>query len=360
MEDKQNKVTKKESSEYLKSLIRNAVPKSLEELSRFATQSFHFLAENYSNLDNEMQAIADKMYDELKKHFDVALKEAPDTEDIRNARRLLRAIKYELPSASLLIKALESKREVNEPAIIETRQLFEKYFQAFLDFLYDVSMEESHQGVASFAKLSLLYSVVDELLAAFHMAQHGYINQAYAHIRTIYESFNQIELFIRDEQYAELWFSDDEKKKMNKLKPAAVRKKLGIQEDPLYAFFSAHGSHVTKEYVQSRSVRKRKLSEKGNPEIHLYIGGTGILPHLLWANMACMVALFGAFVHLHKAFPNHVHEQDYPALCEAYAKDFMGYLKRFIEFTKETGINAEEIDDLVNKMDQLLRATKPS
>ena len=193
MDDKQSKITKKDFSEYLKSLIGNTAPKSGEELMQFvAAQSFHFLAENYSNMDDEMQALADKMLDDFEKHIGAALKEAPDTKEIREAKRLFRSMQGKLPSASSLIISLESKSGINEPLIAETRGLFQQYFQSYLDFLYDVSIEESHHGIPSFAKLSSLFSIVDELLAAFHMAQHGYVNQAYAHLRTIHESLTRL------------------------------------------------------------------------------------------------------------------------------------------------------------------------
>ena len=117
----------------------------------------------------------------------------------------------------------------------------------------------------------MLFSCVHELVVCFHLAQHGYINQAYTHIRTVFESLNRVELFVRDESYASLWCSDDERTKKRELSPVAVRSKLGVKGDPLYAFFSAHGPHVTWEYVQSKSARKREASEKENPEIVFFL-----------------------------------------------------------------------------------------
>ena len=261
---REDSITKNTYSKYLISLFQDSELKNPEELTKISLQSFHYLAKNYFNLDSEMQVFADKLFDVCTERFDTVLKESPDTAEVRQAKRIIRAIKKEHPSASGLITSLESKQEIKEPVVIETRKLFEEYFQYFLDCLYDVT-EDSHQGQASYAKLSMLFSIVDEMLAAFHMAQHGYVNQSYTHIRTVFEGINLIELFIRDESYAELWFSSDEKTKKKELKPVAVREKLGIKQDPLYAFLSAHGSHVTKEYVQSKSAKKREPSQEGNP-----------------------------------------------------------------------------------------------
>ena len=349
-----NKITKDTYSKYLKSLFQDIDLQNTEKLSHIGLQSFKYLAENYLNLDNEMQAFADKIIDSGAELFYTALKEFPDTIEVRKSRRLLRTIKNNLASASGLIMALESKCQFDESIIIETRKLFEEYFQHFLDFLYEVSIEQSHRGQASFAKLSMMFSVVDELLAAFHMAQHGYINQAYAHTRTVSEILNLIELFIRDESYAELWFSDDEKTKMNKLKPAAVRKKIGMKDDPVYSFLSKYGSHVTKEYVQSRSLKKRKPSHNGNQQIQFSIGGTKTRGHLLWANDGCIRVLLLTFIQLFKSFPDRIHEQDYQAVVEKFAKDYIGYLRHYIELFKEAKINTEEIEAFFNNMEKSL------
>lgn len=352
MEDtEKDKITKEAYHKYLESLFQNAASSGTDAMSQATSEALGFLAKNYLNLTREMQEIADKIFDGCIEHVDSVIKEAPDTAETRHGKRLLRTLKHELPSASGLIMAIESKAKIEEPILIETRNLFEKYFQLYLDVLYDVSVEESHRGQASFAKLSMLFSCVDELVACFHLAQHGYINQAYTHIRTVFESLNKVELFVRDESYAELWCSDDERTKKRELSPMAVRTKLGVKGDPLYAFFSAHGPHVTWEYVQSKSARKREASEKGNPEIVFFLGGTRIVVHLLWSNVGCIMALFTALLYVGKAFPDRVHDQDYPETLDGFVKEFREYVKRYVEFFKEAGLDTEDIEAYLNGPD---------
>jgi hypothetical protein len=352
MEDtEKDKITKEEYHKYLESLFQNAASSGADAISQATLEALGYLAKNYLNLTREMQEIADKIFDGCIKDVGSVIKEAPDTTETRHAKRLLRTLKHELPSASGLIIAIESKAEIKEPILIETRDLFEKYFQLYLDVLYDVSVEESHRGQASFAKLSMLFSCVDELVVCFHLAQHGYINQAYTHIRTVFESLNMVELFVRDESYAELWCSDDEKRKKRELSPVAVRTKLGVKEDPLYAFFSAHGPHVTWEYVQSKSARKREASEKINPEIVFFLGGTKIVVHLLAANVGCVMALFTALLNIGKAFPDRVHAKDYPEIVRGFVKEFREYVKRYVEFFKEAGLDTEDIEAYLNDPD---------
>jgi hypothetical protein len=352
MEDiEKDKITKEAYHKYLKSLFQNAASSGADAISKAPVEALGFLAKNYLNLTREMQEIADKIFDGCLEGVGSVIKEAPDTTETRHAKRLLRSLKHELPSAPGLIIALESKAEIKDPILKETRDLFEKYFQLYLDFLYDVTVEESHRGKASFAKLSMLFSCVDELVVCFHLAQHGCINQAYTHIRTVFESLNKVELFIRDESYAELWCSDDEKRKKRELSPVVVRTKLGVKDDPLYAFFSTHGPHVTWEYVQSKSARKSKASEKGNPEIVFFLGGTKIVVHLLAANVGCIMALFSTLLNVGKAFPDRVHDQDYLKTVEGFLKEFRGYLKRYVEFFKKVGLDTEDIEASLNGLD---------
>lgn len=354
-------ITKEEYSKYADSLTTNIKSQSPEDLSKIGLQLFQFLLKNYSNLDAEMKVLTDKIMDECKKApFEDILKKAPDNVETRKARRLFRVIKHELPSASGLVLALESKSIILEPVILETKRLFEEHFQHFLDYLYEVSYEDSHSGHPSFAKLSMLFSIVDELLAAFHMAQHAYINQAYSHIRTVFESINLIELFIQDETYAELWFSSNEQAKKKKLTPVAVRIALGIKEDPLYKFFSVHGTHVTKYYVQSRSSMSKKLSNKGNPQIRFSIGGTRDIPHQLWANVGCVLALAVALIQLGKSFPTRVHNQDFQNMIITFTKDFIEYLNSYVRFLQDAGINIEEIKIYLDNIKQSLNEANPN
>jgi len=347
-DDERKKITKEEFGQYFRSLLKDAPPNGHEAMSKASVEAIHFLAQNYLNLDTELQEVADKALDTYLEDVDSALKEMPDSIEKRGMKRLLRTLKGKLPSASSLIMGIESKAEIKEPILTETRNLFEKHFQLFLDALYDVSVEESQCGQASFAKLSMLFSCVDELVVSFHLAQHGYVNQAYTHIRTVFESLNKVELFVKDESYAELWCSQDEREKRKHLSPFAVRDKLGVKEDPLYAFFSAHGTHVTWEYVQAKSGIRLEMSDKGNPQIEFFFGGTRIIGHILMANVGCIMSLFSTLLYLGKAFPDKVHDQDYPEIVREFAKEFKKYLKCYVGFFKEAGLDTEEVEAYLN------------
>ncbi len=78
--------------------------------------------------------------------------------------------------------------------------------QILLDVLFDAT-RRTQKGTADFAKVSLSYWAVDEVLVALHLACRGFSNQAYAHIRTAFEMRDKIELFHGAPEWADLWCS---------------------------------------------------------------------------------------------------------------------------------------------------------
>jgi hypothetical protein len=289
-------ITKEDCQKYLKFLIEEARPKGMEGYSFATIQYMQFLLKNYNKLDQEMQTITDKLMDESLEVYDAALKGAPDTAETRQVKRLLRNIKDKRPTAQGLILGLERTLEEKEPIIEATKQIFEKQLQHLIDILFDV-IEGGLHGIPTFVKVSLFFTSINELLCAFHLAQRNYASQAYTHIRSVIESINLIELISREDKYAALWISNDEKKKWKELSPAAVRKKLG-QDKSVYSFLSEMGAHPTMGYVQTQSAQKRKVVPDEKPQITFWMGGTKWEPHIIWANSACIFVLNIAIVHL--------------------------------------------------------------
>jgi hypothetical protein len=337
-------ITKEDCRKYFKSLITEAVPKGQEGLSAATIQYLQYLVKNYKDLDEEMKILTDKMLDESVEVFSTAIAGAVDSPEVRQAKRLLRNYKDNRPTAKGLIAGLEQPSQIGEPFVLATRSLFEKHLQYLIDTLFDV-IEVSLQGSASFVKLSMFYSCINELICAFYMAQRGYASQAYTHVRTVLESLNLVELINLDEKYADLWTSNDEKNKMNKLSPKAVRKKLG-RDKSAYSFFSEHGAHPTMGYVNTYTAKRNK-NEDDRPEITFWLGGTKWAPHLLWANSACIYGIEMMLVYIGVSFESRVHHEDYPNLLEECFKDFNEYLElHLIKWQKENGIDTSEVEAL--------------
>lgn len=348
----ETKVTRGVFQDNVKSLLEKAAS-SGGEPTDIVVEVLSFLRDNYSNMTPEMEALADKIIDASIESADQAMKTAPDTKETRAAKLLLRTLKQGLPSAQSLIMSMERRLEIADPIVTEPRVVFEKYFQAFLDAVYDVSIERTQSGTTSFAILGILFSCVDELVAGFHLAQHAYVNQAHTHIRSVFESLNMVQLFLNDPSYADLWCSDEKKRIKQKLSPAAVRDKLGIKDDLIYRFLSTYGPHPTFEYVRSKSARKAGLSAGGKPEIHFFLGGTRITGHILSANFNCILALLMALSLVGKAFPDSLHQEDYMEILKNAASDWKSYLLRCIEFFKEAGQDTSEIEAYLKTLDYL-------
>lgn len=346
-------VTKDVFKEYFRSLIEKTASGEIKDTDIIVEIS-SFLKKNYGNMTPDMKALTDKIIDTSVEIFDQAIKTSPDTKETRAIKKLLRTMKRSLPSAQSLIMDMEGKSEIADPVIKETRVFFEKYFQVFLDALYDISIEQTQSGTTSYAILSILFSFVDELIAGFHMAQHAYINQAYTHIRSVLEGLNMIQLFLKDSSFADLWVSNEEKRKRNELSPWAVRKKLGIKEDPIYRFLSTYGPHPTFDYVKSKSARKASLSSNGNSEIHFFLGGTRLIRHIREANFNCILALQLALSIVGKAFPDRLHLEDYTETLKNAASDWKNYLLQHIQFYKDTELDVNDFELLLQMFGHLI------
>jgi hypothetical protein len=347
-------ITKEAFQGHIASLVEKAASEG-HDPTDIVVNIFSFLRDNYEYMTPDMKIVADKIIDGSIEVADQATKAAPDSRETRAAKKKLRLIKQNLPSAQGLVMSIEHKSEIADPIVTETRVLFEKYFQMLLDAIYDISVEHTHSGVSSYATLSMFFSFVDELVAGFHLAQHAYANQSYTHSRSVLEGCNLIRLFLKDPSFAVLWDSDDLKAKKKKLSPGAVRKELGIQDDPIYRFLSTYGPHTTADYVKSKTSMKDRLSEKGNPAIEFFIGGTRRVEHIRGANFNCILPLFMALDLVPKAFPNHLHLDDYMEMLKDSARDFKAYFLHSLELYKEAGRDTSDVEVILRMFDELVQ-----
>ena len=123
-------------------------------------------------------------------------------------------------NAEELVGVLEGKSPQVAPIFGDARKVFTQVLQRVLDLLYNIS-KKSGSGPGEFAKIGLASFCVTEMLAAFHLAQHSFVNQAYAHVRSVFEHLDKIELFHEQPQWAYLWCSDtpeDAKRALSELK----------------------------------------------------------------------------------------------------------------------------------------------
>ncbi len=275
-------ISKKQLIEKLHSLIKESdlLDQNVSVIQRF----FEFCASNYNEFDAEAKKLCNHSIDGLLKDIKLKLKTVTNGVDKRKAIREIKKILNEHVDSYVLVEALERKSTNNSEFVTDARIFFINELQILLNVLCDAT-EHKTSGVANFAKLQLFYSCVYELVASFHLTQHGYINQSYTHLRTILETLDKIRLFQQQPNMAELWASDDPedtKARRIELRPAEVRKKLGSKKkfDPLYNWFSEKGPHSTFDGLQAYSGMVKSTSE-GKTEIIITLGGSNFKDEII-------------------------------------------------------------------------------
>lgn len=175
--------------------------------------------------------------------------------------------------SAALIAGLEKKPNVTWKAQDGARAVFINLLEMMLVVLKQMTLK-TQSGEATFARMALACRVVNDLLAAHHLLQHAYVNQAYTQIRTAYEALEKLALFHEQPQWVKVWISGDWKEIQRELDPARVREKLGQEKwDPVYGLFSTLGAHAGFSGMRLFSAKDPKPSEKGHPQIRFWIGG---------------------------------------------------------------------------------------
>ena len=152
-------VTRDVFKEYFRSLIEKAASDEIK-VTDIIVEVSSFMKKNYENMTPDMTARTDKIIDSSIEVFDQAIKTSPDTKETRAIKKLLRTMKRSLPSAQSLIMSMECRSEIADPVVKETRVFFEKYFQVFLDAVYDITIEQTQSGTTSYAILSIFFSLI--------------------------------------------------------------------------------------------------------------------------------------------------------------------------------------------------------
>lgn len=120
-----------------------------------------------------------------------------------------------------------------------THAAIQQEFVAVVDPAIDLVMgaHPTTTGESQFAVRQLLVRAINDVVAAFHLATHGYLNQAYNAMRMAYEACDIIELVARDPEEGRLWVNSE--KPWSDFAPGNVRERLGKDRvDELYSHLS--------------------------------------------------------------------------------------------------------------------------
>ena len=126
--------------------------------------------------------------------------------------------------------------------IAQARREFAELETAFVDAIDPcisllMSAHEHTEGHLGFAVRQMLVRATNDLVVAFHLLCHGYLNQAYNTMRIAYEGCDLLELLAVDPSKAELWVTSE--RPQSDFGPGRVRDLLGNPKDEVYGEFCA-------------------------------------------------------------------------------------------------------------------------
>jgi hypothetical protein len=125
--------------------------------------------------------------------------------------------------------------------ITKTRDEFVRLQAAFvaavdplITIMFDAN--EETEGHIGFVVRQMLLRAINDLVVAFHLVCHGYLNQGYNVLRIAYEACDILDLIEQDPGQADLWVSSA--KPWQDFSPSRVRALLGAdRQDPVYSAF---------------------------------------------------------------------------------------------------------------------------
>jgi hypothetical protein len=138
---------------------------------------------NQPSMDAEASEHFDNLLKIIANMFESGLRNVPDSPGKRKMLRAIAGTRLEHHRSQDLLKRLGMSHPVSRPIVEAARPIFLEAHQSILDLLWDAT-RQSQTGAAQFATMGLLYWTVDELTAAFYLAERCYTTQAYNHLRT--------------------------------------------------------------------------------------------------------------------------------------------------------------------------------
>jgi hypothetical protein len=304
---------------------------------------------NEASMDAEANAHFDGLLKIIPNMLEIGLRNVPDSPDKRRMLRAIAGTRRKHHWSQDLLMRLGMPYPVLRPIVEAARPIFLEAHQSILDLLWDAA-QHSQDGVAQFATLGLLYWSVDELTAAFYIAERRYTTQAYNHLRTVHDLLDKVQLFFHHPQWAEVWGSDDKQKIRHELSPAAVRKKLGKPKfDPVYGFFTQLGTHGTFEALRKRVTQTGK--KDGRTQVAMRIGGTPWESEVDTAIACCIITVLSALITIGQVYQTRLHSGEVVAILRSRSEGKTAFLQQyFVDPRLKAGIDMSALTDGYKKL----------
>ena len=342
-------ITKEDLTKNLEKLMEDVISGNLESIQQRVTKQLQFSVNNYNFMTPEAKEITDNVFKTIRNFVAESIEKMPDSKERRKLRRLSAASLGEHFNADQLIKLLETSPELKEDnSSKEIRRVFPTRLQNIFDFIFDVQ-QGSFQGASNFAQFGLLCMCANELVAAFHLSQHYYINQAYSHMRTVLEHLDKVRLFRTNQRWADVWCSDDEKKIRTELSPSSVRKKLGQEKfDPLYGLFSILGPHGTFRALQTISAKVTK-SSSDKSQFRIWIGGCSFEHNIVNLNFFLLFAVNSTILQIAQSFEELLNMDEVWEVINQCVEEDKEFMKSYIiPWAKKNSFDVTPFERILN------------
>lgn len=342
-------ISEEELKEHLKSLLCKVKIDGMQTIYQKMWEFLTYCSDNYDKLSAKAQKRVDNAFGSLGESLSEVIESLPEGKQKRQCQRIHARALGKHWYVKGLVDALESPPRLEVAILKETRQIFLRRLQDILDLLFDV-LKHKHRGTARFAQIGLLCLCADELLAGFHLAQHTYTNQAYTHIRTIYECLDKITLFIQQPKWANVWLGEDKKTILKELSPAAVREKLGQKRfDPIYSFLSTLGPHGTFEGIRARTGMSAETSPKKSTEIGIWVGGCPQEYHVIVTNFFLIYVSLSIMIEICGVFDDYLDKEEATEVLQSTMDEFRRFtLTHVIQWAKERRLDTSQMEEFLN------------
>jgi hypothetical protein len=308
---------------------------------------------NEASMDAEANAHFDNVLKIIPSMFEIGLRNVPDSPDKRRMLRAIAGTRRQHHRSQDLLKRLGMPYPVVRPIVEAARPIFLEAHQSILDLLWDAT-QQPQDGVAQFATLGLLYWTVDELTAAFYLAERRYTTQAYNHLRTVQDLLDKAQLFFHHPQWAEVWGSADKQQIIKELSPGAIRKKLGKPKiDPVYSFFTELGTHGTFEALRQRVTQKGK--KDGRTQVAMRIGGTPWESEVDMVIACCIMTVLSTLITIGQVYETRLHTGEVVTILRSRLDSNIAFLQEyFVDPRLKAGIDVSALTEGYKKLSLML------
>lgn len=342
-------ITKNDLKEHLEKLLQNVTPGDMQTITKKIGEHLTYSIHHYDELDEEAKKITDDSIGTIKKYNAQLLIQLPDSKLRRKLARLQASSTGKFFDIEAHIKELESPPERIDNDLNECIRIFTSGLKHISGFIFDIT-QDTLKGSANFAQISLLMLCVNELLVTLHLLKHRYANQAYSHIRNIFEHLDKVELFRTKPEWADVWAGKDEKLKWNELRPAEVRKKLGkTKHDPIYGLFSSLGVHGSFQAIQLQAAKKSREKEE-RPSFTFWVGGTPFEHNTVWVNGFGIYALYSVLFQTMRSFEQRINAEEGEEILKTSFTELINYiLNYFLDWAKKVNLSTNDFEEFLKK-----------